>query len=83
MLPFFNYLLVFICCLLVTTQGYVTELCLATTGQNMKCSCAKTEPGIMCPENYYCPEYSTQSAQDAQEILINPPNYCTVDMTQV
>ena len=83
MLIFNHSVLVCFSCLLVTIHGYVTDLCYASTGQNMKCSCAKTEPGIICPANYYCPEYSTQSAQDSQELLTNPPNYCTVDMTQV
>ena len=61
-----------------STDAYVSKTCQATTGEDMGCQCAQTEPGISCPENYYCPEYNVQTAMMYQSVLEGEPNYCQV-----
>ena len=65
---------------LLCAEGYVSETCRDSTGKDMKCPCAKTEPGIYCPENYYCPEYNNNNAVSYMDALLAPPNYCEITM---
>ena len=54
--------LIFLFSLVNVSSGYQVDSCISTDGEDMGCSCAKTE-NVTCPPNYYCPEYSAANAQ--------------------
>ncbi len=56
--------------LLPLVSPFVIERCLDESGEQISgCNCALTNPGIFCPANYYCPEYSSLDVQTYREDL--------------
>ena len=67
--------LIFFISLVNVSSGYQISNCISTDGEDMGCSCAKTE-NVPCPPNYYCPEYSAGEVQVYQDTLL--ANACTI-----
>lgn len=64
-----------------SVNAFVIQPCTDNSGADTGCNCAITNPGIFCPANYYCPEYTEIDVQNFQSTLAAAS--CTISGTRV
>ncbi len=64
-----------------SADAFVIKRCTDSSGEITDCNCAATNPGVYCPANYYCPEYTEIDIQNFGDTLSSAS--CTVSGTYV
>lgn len=60
------------------SMSFIIERCVDEDGESISgCNCAKTNTGVYCPPNHYCPEYTDSDVEMYQADL--DAASCTVD----